>query len=97
MGIADAIRDAQAVYPEAKAERPGQVERFTAVMPALDFIDELARRKPRIKGLLNSELVRGTYSKRGTMLTGTYTWTVTYNVPAGHIPDESRLVPLTDL
>jgi len=81
MNIADAIRAVQDVYPGAKAERPGQVERFTAVMPALDLIDELARRKPHIKGLLNSELVRGTYNKRGTMLTGTYTWTVTHNVP----------------
>ncbi len=79
--ITDAARAVQSVYPAAIAERPGQVEKFTAAIPALDFIDELARRKPRIKGLLNSELVRGTYDKRGTMLTGTYTWTVSYNAP----------------
>ena len=81
MNIADEVRAVQVASPAAIAERPGQVERFTAVMPALDFIDELARRKPRIKGLLNSNLVRGTYDKRGTMRTGTYTWTVSYNAP----------------
>ena len=81
MNVADVARTVQVTSPAAIAEWPGQVERFTAAVPALDFIDELARRKPRIKGLLNSKLVRGTYNNRGTMLTGTYAWTVIYNVP----------------
>lgn len=52
---------------------------FETTSEALDFIDKLANRKPKVRGLLNSKLLNGTFDRKGVLLTGTFEWIVRYD------------------